>query len=169
MRASYDPSLFIDSSKTIFIFRWLDDLFIVAKTKDTDKVIIISGILKAVQGRDLGEATWLLGMDVVRNCEKGTIHLAQCRMIINMLERVNYKDKTGKATPTGANVSIGPDPYERDREKLRAKLATESESTKCEDVQVDALADKAEPLSSEDQTRYMQTVDLPVLYNPLLQ
>lgn len=71
--------------------------YILADTKATEK--IIARILKAFKGRDLGEAKWLLGMELIRDYETRTLHISQRRMIINMLERFGYTNANGMPTP----------------------------------------------------------------------
>jgi hypothetical protein len=90
-RASYDPALFVDTAThSIMIFMWVDDLFIAASKVDTDRVI--DGILHEFQGRDLGEASWLLGMEVNHDHKEGIVKMTQRRMIRNMLEGTCLKE-----------------------------------------------------------------------------
>jgi hypothetical protein len=67
-RAGYDPALLCatsNSGQKEFVFLWVDDLIVAASMKACDA--IVEQVLNAFEGRDLGEATWVLGMSVTRD------------------------------------------------------------------------------------------------------
>jgi transposase InsO family protein len=158
-RASYDPALFVDeSTNSIFIFMWVDDLFIVAKQADTNRVI--NGILHEFQGRDLGEASWLLGMEVTHDHKSGILKITQRRMIRNMLERFGFDKKATKPTPVETAHHIVPNPHEEGIKRLEDLLKTERAPKKIASMQKQLEKFKAdsELLSEDSKSRYMQIV-----------
>jgi hypothetical protein len=106
VRASYDPALFVDKqTHTIFKFIWVDAIFIVSEEANTN--CVIDSILTVFQGRDPGEASWLLGMEVAHNHKRHVLQMSQRRMIENMVERFGITIKTPNATPMETGQDIG--------------------------------------------------------------
>lgn len=102
VRASYDPALFVDKeTHKVLLFMWVDDLFIAASDRDSER--LIGTILEEFQGRDLGEAAWLLGMEAKHSKNKGILQLSQRRMIKDMLSRFSIPPNSVKHTPMEQN------------------------------------------------------------------
>jgi hypothetical protein len=159
IRASYDPALFVDeASHSILIFMWVDDLFIAASKEDTDRVI--NGILHEFQGRDLGEASWLLGMEVTHDHELGVLKMTQRRMIKNMLERFGFDGKTTKPTPAETAHHIVPNPHAKSIAALEQSLKTEKKPQRLASIhkQLVKFKSDAQPLPEEIISRYMQLI-----------
>jgi hypothetical protein len=72
--------------------------------------------------RDLGEASWVLGMSVKRDTDAKTIEMSQERMIENALERFEQKNSRLCWVPLDNTDGPVPDPHERAREKERKLL-----------------------------------------------
>jgi hypothetical protein len=75
-RAGYDPALFCRTSSSRekqFIFLWVDDLMIFASKAICDS--IVEQVFGTIKGRDLGEATWVLGVSIKRDKEAKTVEL----------------------------------------------------------------------------------------------
>lgn len=109
-RAGYDPALMCarsDSGELSFIFLWVDDLIIVADKATSDA--IVAHVLQQFKGRDLGEASWVLGMAVRRNTNNKTIELSQERMIENVLERFGANELRISHLPMDTNTEATPD------------------------------------------------------------
>jgi Reverse transcriptase (RNA-dependent DNA polymerase)/Integrase core domain len=158
-RASYDPALFVDeATHSIFIFMWVDDLFIVAEDVETNRVI--DGILHEFQGRDLGEASWMLGMEVTHDHESCVLKITQRRMIHNMLERFGFDKGATMPTPVEVSHHIVPNPYEVSISKLEGQLKVERNEKKIASLQNQLRKFKAdtESLSQDLRSRYMQIV-----------
>jgi hypothetical protein len=64
MRAGYDPALFVrrKGSRLQYIFLWVDDLLIVASQEECDNIFVQA--LDEYKGRDFGEVSWVLGMEI---------------------------------------------------------------------------------------------------------
>jgi hypothetical protein len=58
---------------------------------------------------DLGPISWLLGIEVTRNCEKHTITLSQQSYIDSILACFNFTDMKPLAIPMDPNVSFSKD------------------------------------------------------------
>jgi hypothetical protein len=140
------------------IFMWVDDLFIAASKVDTDRVI--DGILHEFQGRDLGEASWLLGMEVNHDHKEGILKMTQRRMISNMLERFGFDGKATKPTPAEAAHHIVPNPHEKSIATLEKSLQTEKKPQRLASMhkQLTKFRADAQRLPKELVTRYMQMI-----------
>jgi hypothetical protein len=77
-----------------------------------------------------------------------------------MLERFGCTDVKGRPTPLESGGEIGPDPYQCAREKLKSKIASETESSKVNGFQrqLDSMEGKAEQLNTKERQKYMQMV-----------
>jgi hypothetical protein len=84
-QANNDPALFTNPITKAFIFIWEDELVIVSNSEQTDSYV--KYILEQLEGRDLGDASWILGLQGLRDCCKRTIMIAQRRMTKTLLER----------------------------------------------------------------------------------
>jgi hypothetical protein len=100
VRAGYDPALFCATSTSgekQFIFLWVDGLIVVASTRACDA--IVEQVLKAFKGRDLGEASWVLGMSITRDKAAKTIELSQERMMKTALNVLECRSRKASGYP----------------------------------------------------------------------
>jgi hypothetical protein len=67
------------SGELCVLFLWVDDLIIIGTQQECDRVV--ADVLGTFKGRDLDEASWLLGMSVKRDMSAKIIELSQERMI----------------------------------------------------------------------------------------
>lgn len=160
-RAGYDPALFIRkvSGEKQFIFIWVDDLIIFATRKACDE--IVEHVFDKFKGRDLGEATWVLGMSIKRDRSKGIVELSQQRMIVNVLERFGQnKDERTIKVPLEMQDGPVPDPHDKSREKQKKLLIATSDKDVVEKIQkkLNAMDVDATPLSRKDHSEYMSIV-----------
>ena len=65
-----------------------------------------SGLSKYVEVTDLGELHWMLGIEVKRTREAGTIHLSQKAYIDSILRRYNFTDLKPLSTPMDVQVKL---------------------------------------------------------------
>jgi hypothetical protein len=85
VQAKNDPALFVNPATGVMIFVSVDDLIIIAPTHMIKS--LVKGILERFEGRDLGEASWILGLEVIGNRTEIRIILTQRRMTKDVLER----------------------------------------------------------------------------------
>jgi hypothetical protein len=160
-RAGYDPALYVSESTTgekQFIFLWVDDLFIVARKEVCD--VIAQEVSSTFKGRDLGEASWLLGMKITRDRTRKILELSQARMIENVLERFDMTQCRTSAEPMDLSEQALPDPHKKARIKIEKELS-QSESNKERERLMQKLERfKADCTASdkEERTKYMQIV-----------
>ncbi|PSC67043.1 retrotransposon Ty1-copia subclass [Micractinium conductrix] len=97
-----DAGLFIstDPSKPAYLLTYVDDILIVTP-KTTSSAAIKQKLMAAFEARDLGNATFFLGMDLIRDRTAKTIKLAQSRNIKDLLSKYGMDDaKTASTPPT---------------------------------------------------------------------
>jgi hypothetical protein len=159
-RAGYDPALFVRhlSNQIQYIFVWVDDLIIVAQEKLCDA--IVKQVLDEFKGRDLGEASWMLGMSIKRDMRNKSVELSQERMIENVLQR--YGQENARLSWIPLDTTDGPtmDPHEKARARKQKELA-ETDNREERDRLTQKLAKfdaDAKPLSKEDHSKYMSIV-----------
>lgn len=109
--SSADPGLFIKASGTpaaIYLLVYVDDIIIttidgpgLAETK--------AAIMAEYDARDLGEATFFLGMDILRDRNQRTIKLAQARLTADLLAKFGMAEAKPASTPLGTNTKLTAD------------------------------------------------------------
>jgi len=77
-----DHSLFYKDkdSDLMIVTVYINDKLIFSKNLDTIKCLKLQ-LLDHFEITDLGEAQWILGMEVIHNCQQGTISLSQTHYI----------------------------------------------------------------------------------------
>ncbi|PSC67067.1 Retrovirus-related Pol poly from transposon TNT 1-94, partial [Micractinium conductrix] len=92
-----DAGLFIstDPSKPAYLLTYVDDILIVTP-KTTSSAAIKQKLMAAFEARDLGNATFFLGMDLIRDRTAKTIKLAQSRNIKDLLSKYGMDDDDSK-------------------------------------------------------------------------
>jgi hypothetical protein len=78
VQAKNDPASFVNPTTGVMIFVWVDDLIIIAPHHLIKS--LVEDILERFEGKDLGEASWIQGLEVIRKGNKRRISLAQRRM-----------------------------------------------------------------------------------------
>ena len=93
MHSNADHSLFYkdEDSDLLIIAIYVDDKLIFSKNVDAIKHLKLQ-LSEHFEITDLGEARWILGMEVIWDCQQGTISLSQCRYIETILDRFGLKD-----------------------------------------------------------------------------
>jgi hypothetical protein len=102
-----DPSLFKLAMKTcnIYLLIYVDDILIAGK--DIAMVNNIkSKLLKSFEGRDLGEVTSFLGINITRNRKSNELKLDQTGMINAIVEKFGMTDAKTKSTPMTTGVKL---------------------------------------------------------------
>ncbi len=158
-RAGYDPALMVkrlDSGELCFMFLWVDDLIIVGTQHQCDQVV--REVLGTFKGRDLGEASWLLGMSVKRDMSAKTIELSQEQMIGNVLQR--YGIEKSSTLPMDPNTEATPDPHDKARRRVEREISVTDDRTVLErlHVKLAMFESDCEPLPTDEHARYMAII-----------
>jgi hypothetical protein len=95
-----DPCVYVYHSNlsTLVVMLWVDDLIIAGSNQKTLSDFK-SAISRRFKMKDLGELTWILGMEVKRDRVKGTIEITQKAYIELMLQRFGMEDCKPIGTP----------------------------------------------------------------------
>src|SRR5712671_1311868 len=83
----------------------VDDCTIAASSPEL-VVDLKDGLQKHVEVTNLGELHWMLGIEVRRNCEAGTIHLSQRAYLDSILRRYHLADLKPLSTPMDTQVRL---------------------------------------------------------------
>jgi hypothetical protein len=102
-----DPSLFVKGSgvDAIYLLVYVDDMLIAARGD------LASGVYDAIKKlftvRNLGDATYFLGMHIARNRAARIIKLSQEQLTLNLLEKFSMSDAKPRRTPipTGTRLT----------------------------------------------------------------
>ena len=158
-QADNDAALFVNPAVKALIFVWVDDLIIVADSAHTES--LVNSILNRFEGRDLGEASWILGLEVTRDHVRKTITMSQRRMIYDILARFGLSEATKVSTPLDPGQPVDVHPHR----KAVAKLQKQIESSDLSLDERESLEERisnylkdGEPLDAEGTTKYMQIV-----------
>jgi hypothetical protein len=109
-----DAGLFIRHGKDpVYVLVYVDDLLIASKhLSDVDHVK--QCIMSAFQARDLGNASYFLGMDILRDHTNSTPVLGQRKYMSDVLSRFGMEDANGKSLPACVNtvLKVGGEPLD---------------------------------------------------------
>jgi hypothetical protein len=136
----------------------VDDLIIVASEKACDA--IVDQVLDTFKGRDLGAASWVLGMSIKRDLQSKTIELSQERMIESVLTRFGQENARLSWVPLDAVDGPTQDPHGKARERKQKEIAlsdNREERDKIE-LQLARYDADAEPLTKDEHSKYMSIV-----------
>jgi hypothetical protein len=95
-----DLALFVKGAErqTIYVLVWVDNILVAGP--DREEIAAVKRLLAAVfDVRDLGEATYFLGMEVTRDREAGTLKLTQKKLTGEQLARYGMEAAKGKSLP----------------------------------------------------------------------
>ncbi|KAG7533289.1 Integrase catalytic core [Arabidopsis thaliana x Arabidopsis arenosa] len=89
----------------IFLLLYVDDMLVAAK--DLEKIKILKKSLnKEFEMKDLGPATRILGMDIIRDREKGVLKLSQGRYLKQVLRTFNMDDCKAVVSPINSAMKL---------------------------------------------------------------
>jgi transposase InsO family protein len=102
-----DPSLFTLHNKmdTCYMLIYVDDILIASKSIDTVKSIK-ANLLKTFQGKDMGEVSSFLGINVERNRDNLELKISQTAMIDNIVKEYGMEEAKTKATPISTSIKL---------------------------------------------------------------
>ena len=106
-RSNADHSLFYkdEDGDLLIVAIYVDDKLIFSKNLNAIKCLKLQ-LSKHFEITDLGEAHWILGMEVVRDRQQGIISLSQCRYVETILDRFGLKDGRSVSTPLETNAKL---------------------------------------------------------------
>ena len=106
-RSEADHSLFykLEDGELLFVAVYVDDKLIFSKNLNAIKRLKAQ-LSEHFEITDLGEARWILGMEVIRDHKLGTVSLSQCRYITTILDRFGLKDGRSVSTPLETNTKL---------------------------------------------------------------
>jgi hypothetical protein len=104
-----DPALFIKSSSPpVYLLTYVDDILAITSDKkalaDTK-----AKILDTFEARDLGPATFFLGMDIHRDRQARTISLGQSRLTMDLLDKYGMMECKSLSTPLSSSIKLTKD------------------------------------------------------------
>jgi hypothetical protein len=114
-----DPALFVKGMgcDATYILVWVDDILMAGKRME--EIAAVKRLLGEVfDVRDLGEATYFLGMEVNRDCESGTLKLTQKKLTGELLQRYGMEAARGRDVPMSPGEKVHRDGEPLDREKF---------------------------------------------------
>lgn len=102
-----DPSLFTLSNKTtnVYLLVYVDDILIAGRDKTTVNYIK-EELLKKFEGRDLGEITSFLGINITRNRQDKMIKMDQSGMIDSIIKQFGLEEANTKKTPLSPSIKL---------------------------------------------------------------
>jgi hypothetical protein len=106
-RSQADHSVFykVEDGVLIVVAVYVDDKLMLSKDqKAIDK--LKKQLSREYEMTDLGEAHWILGMEIIRDRDKKTIELSQHQYIQSILERYDMANSRSVVTPIDPNVKL---------------------------------------------------------------
>lgn len=107
-RCNRDPCVYFrdaQTSKAIYLLLYVDDMLIASGNKKTIQELKdrLSGEFEM---KDLGKASRILGMDIIRDRKKGTLILSQGKYIQKVLKTFGMQGAKSVMTPTSSQFSL---------------------------------------------------------------
>lgn len=157
-QADHDAALFVHTEHTALIFVWVDDLIIIADSDHTET--LVKAILGRFEGRDLGDASWILGLEILRDRPNRVVTMTQRRMILDILDRFDIPT-TPVGTPLDPGQPIAAHPHSKAIERYGVKLEQADlpiEEREALEAKIATLLKDGALLGDEEKSRYMQIV-----------
>jgi len=106
-KSEADPSLFIYNGKDgpVFVLVYVDDLIIAARDLEAVKRVK-EQLMSVFEARDMGEATYFLGMTITRDRSARTIKLAQGRMTAELVAKYESGEVRTKEVPISPSARL---------------------------------------------------------------
>ena len=95
----------VEDGMPIIISVYIDDKLILSKSLDAINCLK-SQLSQEYELIDLGEAHWILGMEIIQDCERQTIELLQCHYIETILEHFSMENGHAVKTPMEPNLKL---------------------------------------------------------------
>jgi phosphopantetheinyl transferase (holo-ACP synthase) len=103
-----DASLYIRKEKTgcTYILAHVDDMLVAGSRSTVQEVK--DKLRKVFEIRDLGPASFFLGMEITRNRIKGTLKLTQSKAVAEIVNRFGQVNAKNRSTPLNAGILLSP-------------------------------------------------------------
>lgn len=107
VRSKADPCIYYKRTheKIIIVAVYVDDILLLPNDEKL-KFEIKAKLSSSFQMKDLGRCTSILGMNITRNRNEGTIAIDQANYIAEALERFGMQDCHAVSSPMDANVEL---------------------------------------------------------------
>jgi hypothetical protein len=102
-----DPGLYVQINKehNVYVLVYVDDILVIAKDQTTANKVK-TALMSVFDTRDLGDATYFLGMELVRNRQERTLKIVQRRMTEELVSKYGLKDGKIKAVPMSSSTKL---------------------------------------------------------------
>ena len=107
-RSKYDDCVYIkkrDGVPVAYLLIYVDDILIAGPSKHEIQ-LVKDGLSKSFEMKDLGDAKRILGMDIIRNREEGTLWLSQTDYVKRVLKSFNMDNVKAAATPLSQHFKL---------------------------------------------------------------
>ena len=104
-----DPALFLKAGPDpVYLLTYVDDILVITGSI-TELRATKDQIMAAFEARDLGEASFFLGMDIIRDRNNRTIRLAQTRLTASLLSKYGMEEAKSVSTPLSTATKLTKD------------------------------------------------------------
>jgi hypothetical protein len=102
-----DPGLFVyeNDGMMVWILVYVDDILVAARTAN-EVDFFVSKFLKKFDARELGDATYFLGLEIQRDATNGTIKLSQTKYATELVSKYGLLDANATSTPSSTSVKM---------------------------------------------------------------
>jgi hypothetical protein len=106
-RLQTDHGIFmkLEGGARIIVAVYVDDLLILSASLEAMKALK-ENLKQRFEMTDLGEATWILGMEITRDRKNHTMSVSQRRYILDILERFRMAGCKSISTPMEQNITL---------------------------------------------------------------
>ncbi len=108
VQSNSDPALFYTRSEdgsVLHLLMWVDDIVLASSNLELIKKVK-ADIGSRFQVKDLGEASYFLGMELTRDRQAGWLKVAQTRYITELAERFGLQDAKPAPTPMSHSIEL---------------------------------------------------------------
>lgn len=105
-----DPGLWVLHEKqgSVWVLVYVDDMLVAAK--GTGRVQEVKQhVMQKFDARDLGEASFFIGMDIVRDRTRGTVHLSQRKLTAELLTKYGMSEAKPASVPISTGTTLSKD------------------------------------------------------------
>ena len=96
---------FLSNGGGIYLLLYVDDMLIACKQKEEVKKLKVE-LSTEFEMKDLGVATKILGMQIIRDRESKVLYLSQADYVKRVLTRFNMEDSKPVSTPLSAHFQL---------------------------------------------------------------
>lgn len=119
-RSNVDECIYyrVDGNNVLIVAIYVDD-FIIFANDDVQKNELKKSLKKQFHMKDIGEAKFVLGMQIIRDRKAGTISINQSQYIRQIIERFGMVDCNAVKTPTDLNQKLTKEMCPKDEESRK--------------------------------------------------